>query len=71
MRPRLSLREVVLKDFEMLSLAEELANGLHKAIILDQLIEEAKEIIDHPDGYDMLFDFVLGVAGLDGDPEYQ
>jgi hypothetical protein len=42
-----------------------------KAELLDQLVEEAKEIIDDPDGYDKLFDFVLGVAGLYGDPEYQ
>jgi hypothetical protein len=39
--------------------------------ILVELVQEAKEIIDNPDGYEMLFDFVLGVAGLDGDPEYQ
>ena len=42
-----------------------------KAKMLDQLVIEAKTIIDDPDGYDMLFDFVLGVAGLYGDPEYQ
>lgn len=42
-----------------------------KAKQLDELILEAKSIIDGPNGYDMLFDFVLGVAGLDGDPKYQ
>lgn len=42
-----------------------------KEELLDQLVEEAKTIIDDPDGYDVLFDFVLGVAGLYGDPEYQ
>ena len=39
--------------------------------LLQDLIQEAKEIIDDPDGYDLLFDFVLGIAGLDGDIEYQ
>lgn len=46
-------------------------DDIQKAALLDQLIIEAKTIIDDPDGYEMLFDFVLGVAGLDGDPEYQ
>ncbi len=39
--------------------------------LLTQLVQEAKDIIDDADGYDALFDFVLGIAGLDGDPEYQ
>lgn len=39
--------------------------------LLTQLVQEAKDIIDDAEGYDVLFDFVLGVAGLDGDPEYQ
>lgn len=43
----------------------------YKAELLDKLVTEAQTIIDDPDGYDMLFDFVLGVAGLYGDPEYQ
>jgi len=59
---RLSLRGVL----KMATKTDEAATELLKT-----LVQEAKDIIDSPDGYDSLFDFVLGIAGLDGDPEYQ
>lgn len=38
---------------------------------LEDLILEAKDIIDSEDGHEELWDFVLRIAGMDGDPEYQ
>ena len=42
-----------------------------KLEILEDLVRDAKYIIDDADDTDVFFEFVLGVAGLDGDPEYQ
>ena len=42
-----------------------------KAALLDELIADAKALVDEADDTDMFFEFTLGVAGLDGDPEYQ
>ena len=36
-----------------------------------ELIDEAKSIIDSEDGHEELLDFVLRIAGMDGDEEYQ
>ena len=38
---------------------------------LQDLINEAKDIIDSEDGHEELWDFVLRIAGMDGDEEYQ
>ena len=38
---------------------------------MEELILEAKAIIDSEDGHEELWDFVLRIAGLDGDPNYQ